>query len=89
VAVPHRAVNRLVLTTSIFNSILPIRIAQVSNISFDAATFELWGALLNGARIVGITRDVALSPKDFAAELREQGVTAMCSHGCAVQSISQ
>jgi amino acid adenylation domain-containing protein/FkbH-like protein len=77
VAVPHRAVNRLVINNDFIRIDPTDRIAQVSNISFDAATFEIWGALLNGAQLVGITRDVALSPKDFAAELREQGITAM------------
>ena len=77
VAVPHRGVSRLVLNTNFIRLDPSDRIAQVSNISFDAATFEIWGALLNGAQLVGITRDVALSPKDFATELREQGITAM------------
>ncbi len=77
VAIPHRAVNRLVLNNDFIRLSPSDRIAQVSNISFDAATFELWGALLNGAQLMGITRDVALSPKDFASELRDQGITAM------------
>jgi amino acid adenylation domain-containing protein/FkbH-like protein len=76
-AVPHRAVNRLVLKTNYIELDASDRIAQVSNISFDAATFEIWGALLNGAQLRGIATDVALSPKDFAGELREQGITAM------------
>jgi amino acid adenylation domain-containing protein/FkbH-like protein len=77
VAVPHRAVNRLVLNTNFISLDASDRVAQVSNISFDAATFELWGALLNGAQLVGVTKDITLSPKDFANELREQGITAM------------
>src|SRR5439155_20195344 len=77
VAVPHRAVNRLVLNTNYVRLDATDKIAQVSNISFDAATFEIWGALLNGGQLIGITTDVALSPRDFARELREQGVTAM------------
>ncbi|HWI59618.1 MAG TPA: amino acid adenylation domain-containing protein, partial [Bacillota bacterium] len=77
VAVPHRAVNRLVLNTDYIHLDATDRIAQVSNFSFDAATFEIWGALLNGGQLVGITKDVALSPRDFARELREQGITAI------------
>jgi amino acid adenylation domain-containing protein/FkbH-like protein len=77
VAVPHRAVNRLVLNTNYIQFTSNDRVAQVSNASFDAATFEIWGALLNGATLVGITRDVTLSPGDFARELREQNISAM------------
>jgi amino acid adenylation domain-containing protein/FkbH-like protein len=77
VEVPHRAVNRLVLKTNYIELDASDRMAQVSNISFDAATFEIWGALLNGAQLRGIATDVALSPQEFAGELREQGITAM------------
>jgi len=77
VAVPHKAVNRLVFNTNYIN-LQPLDVvAQVSNCSFDAATFEIWGALLNGARLVVITKDVALSPKEFADQLREQGITVL------------
>ena len=74
---PHRAVNRLVFKTNYIELDSTDRIAQVSNISFDAATFEIWGALLNGGQLRGITTDVVLSPNEFAGELREQGITAM------------
>ena len=77
VAVPHRGINRLVLNTNYIQLGESDRIAQVSNISFDAATFEIWGALLNGGQLRGIAAEVALSPHDFARELREQGITAM------------
>ena len=77
VAVPHRAVNRLVLDTNYITLRPDDRIAQVSNVSFDAATFEIWGALLNGARLVGIARDVTLSPQDLAAVIREQQISVM------------
>jgi amino acid adenylation domain-containing protein len=77
VAVPHKAVNRLVFNTNYIN-LQPLDVvAQVSNCSFDAATFEILGALLNGARLVVITKDVALSPKEFADQLREQGITVL------------
>ena len=77
VAVPHRAVNRLVLNTNYVQFNSDDRVAQVSTASFDAATFEIWGALLNGATLVGINRDISLSPADFAHELREQNISAM------------
>src|SRR5262249_20215536 len=47
------------------------RIAQASNTSFDAATFEIWGALLRGGTSVGIGRGVTLAPAELARSLRE------------------
>jgi thioesterase domain-containing protein len=52
-------------------------IAQVSNASFDAITFEVWGALLNGARVVVIPTEVVLSPKAFAADIQRYGITTL------------
>ena len=53
------------------------RSAQASNSSFDASTFEIWGALLAGAEIVVIDKDVALAPQEFARELRERRITTL------------
>jgi amino acid adenylation domain-containing protein len=77
VAIPHRAVNRLVLNCNWIRLGPGSRIAQISNVAFDAATFEIWGALLNGGMLVGISQAIALSPRDFAHELHEQQISAM------------
>ncbi|MEG4916422.1 amino acid adenylation domain-containing protein [Microcoleus sp. B7-D4] len=77
VGVPHRAVNRLVINTNyIYFQPLDV-VAFASNFSFDAATFEIWGALLNGAKLVVITKDVALSPDEFVAQIHSQGITVL------------
>jgi amino acid adenylation domain-containing protein len=75
--IPHRAIVRLVRNTNYIEIRPDDRIAHVSNFSFDAATFEIWGALLNGATVVGIDRDIALSPSPFAEELRTNRITAL------------
>ncbi|HEX9940303.1 MAG TPA: amino acid adenylation domain-containing protein, partial [Longimicrobium sp.] len=51
------------------------RVAQASNASFDAAVFEIWGALLHGAALVGVGHDVLLSAPLLARALREGGIT--------------
>jgi amino acid adenylation domain-containing protein len=75
VLIPHRGVARLVLNSNYLQADASDRFAQVSNISFDAATFEIWGALLHGARLVIITRDVMLAPREFAAQIKKHEVT--------------
>jgi amino acid adenylation domain-containing protein len=77
VEIPHRAINRLVRNTDYYQVEATDRIVQASSVSFDAATFEIWGALLNGAQLVGIDKDVLLNSKSLAAFLQEQSITAL------------
>ncbi|HEY9878197.1 MAG TPA: amino acid adenylation domain-containing protein [Leptolyngbyaceae cyanobacterium] len=77
VMVPHRAVNRLVCETNYVQIETCDRIAQVANLAFDAATFEVWGALLNGAQLIGIDRETTLSPTDFAEQLEQQQISIL------------
>jgi amino acid adenylation domain-containing protein len=77
VVVPHQAVVRLVRGTDYVQLGPDDRVAQASNSSFDAATFEVWGALLNGGRLVGLERATVLSPGLLAAALRREGVSAL------------
>jgi amino acid adenylation domain-containing protein len=76
-AVPHRAVVRLVVNTEYIRLGPNDRVAQASNSSFDAATFEVWGALLNGARLVGVSRDELLSPGALAARIEESRISTL------------
>jgi amino acid adenylation domain-containing protein len=77
VVVSHRAVVRLVMGADYIALGPDDRVAQMSSISFDAAHFEIWGPLLNGGRIVGISRDISLSPSEFAADLKDEGITVL------------
>ncbi|MDZ7960513.1 MAG: amino acid adenylation domain-containing protein [Aulosira sp. DedQUE10] len=77
VAVTHKAVNRLVCNTNYINLEPADKVAQASNISFDAATFEIWGALLNGAELVGIKKDVILSPQELTLQLKLKGISVL------------
>ena len=77
VSVSHQAVNRLVMTTDYVELGPSEVIAQASNISFDAATFEIWGALLNGARLVLIAKDTLISAKSLSAAIERHGITTL------------
>jgi amino acid adenylation domain-containing protein/non-ribosomal peptide synthase protein (TIGR01720 family) len=77
VAVPHRAVTRLVCRTDYISLKPADRVAQASSASFDAATFEIWGALLHGARLVGVPKDVLLSPPELASVLEHEPITVL------------
>ncbi len=77
VAIPHRGVIRLVKNATYVDFAPSEVFAQVSNASFDAITFEVWGALLNGGKLVIVPQEVLLSPHRFAEAIQEHGLTAM------------
>ncbi|MBD2607362.1 non-ribosomal peptide synthetase [Scytonema hofmannii FACHB-248] len=89
VAVPHKAVNRLVCNTNYIKLLPSDKVAQASNASFDAATFEIWGALLNGAQLVGVSKDITLSPHEFALKLREKGISILFLTTALFQQIAR
>ncbi len=77
VCVPHRAVINLVVNCDYVELGAEDVVAQISNCCFDAAVFEIWGALLNGSRLVGIGREDVLSAERFSAQLERHGVTTL------------
>ncbi|OKK08052.1 non-ribosomal peptide synthetase [Streptomyces sp. CB03234] len=77
VMVEHRSVLRLVCGTDYVSFGPRERLAQVADASFDALTFELWGALLHGGAVCVIEAGQLLTPGGLAAALSEHGVTGM------------
>jgi amino acid adenylation domain-containing protein len=77
VVVPHRAIARLVLETDYVQIEPADRVALASNVAFDAATFEIWGALLNGATLVVVSPEVATSPALLAREIRQRRLSVL------------
>jgi amino acid adenylation domain-containing protein len=52
VMVEHRNITNLVDRPNYVDITVDDRFLQLAPVAFDAATFEIWGALLNGARVV-------------------------------------
>ncbi|MGH8714100.1 MAG: non-ribosomal peptide synthetase, partial [Casimicrobiaceae bacterium] len=77
VVVPHRAIVRLVVDTDYLQLGAGDVVAHIANPAFDAATFEIWGALLNGSQLAAIPYQTMLSPPAFAAALDQHAATAM------------
>ena len=77
VVVPHRAVTRLVINTDYCRPGPGDVVALASTFSFDASTFEIWGALLNGARLAPIDADTMLNPRALAKALHDHRVTTL------------
>jgi len=77
VVVPHRAVVRLVIDNDYVRLGADDAIGFAASPAFDATTFEVWGALLNGAKVVVIAQRVLLDAPALAAELQRAGVSVL------------
>jgi arthrofactin-type cyclic lipopeptide synthetase A len=77
VMVEHHSVVRLVTTRDYVQLDSSTVMAQASNTSFDAATFEIWGALLNGGRLVVVEKDTLIHAERLAAQIHEDGINVL------------
>lgn len=77
VMVEHHSVVRLVTTRDYVQLDSTTVMAQASNTSFDAATFEIWGALLNGGRLVVVEKDTLVHAERLAAQIHEDGINVL------------
>ncbi|QVM89273.1 amino acid adenylation domain-containing protein [Pseudomonas entomophila] len=77
VRVAHRGITRLVLNNGYADFNAQDRIAFAANPAFDAATMDVWGALLNGGQVLVIDHQTLLEPARFGATLREGGASVL------------
>ena len=76
VMIPHRGILRLVSDCNFANLGPEEVILHLAPLSFDASTFELWGALLNGGRLA-IVPAPHPSLDEIADAIRINGVTTL------------
>ena len=76
IGIPHRGVVRLVRNTNYYDFGPGETLLQLAPISFDASTFEVWGSLLNGGRLVVMPPD-APSLEELAGALQQHGITTL------------
>jgi arthrofactin-type cyclic lipopeptide synthetase A len=77
VMVEHRSVVRLVTSQDYVQLDSGTVMAQASNTSFDAATFEIWGALLNGGRLVVVDKDTLVHAERLAAQIQKDSINVL------------
>jgi amino acid adenylation domain-containing protein len=76
VMIEHRGILRLVLEPNYMDISSKDVFLQLAPMSFDASTFEIWGALLNGARLVLIDTEKP-SLAEIAQVITEHKVTVL------------
>jgi amino acid adenylation domain-containing protein len=75
--IAHKGVVRLVRNTNYIDLAPEDRILLTGAIVFDATTFEIWGALLNGGSLYIAERETILDPKALGEELAKNDITIL------------
>ena len=75
--IPHRAVINLISNKKLIPYDKDARMAHISNAAFDAATFEIWGALLHKIGLFIFPRAKLLSIDAFSDFLQKERITIL------------
>ncbi|MHB0790163.1 AMP-binding protein, partial [Bradyrhizobium sp. 5.13L] len=77
VAVPHRAVNRLVINNGYAEFSWSDRVAWVGNPAFSISTLEVWAPLLHGGRLIVVPYTAVLQPDILCGLVQQNSVTVL------------
>jgi len=75
--ITHQGISSLVKNTNYIHFSPDDSVAQISNPAFDAISFEVWGALLNGLCLKIISKEVLLSVVDFSQTIQSLNISIM------------
>ncbi|MFP4122418.1 amino acid adenylation domain-containing protein [Coleofasciculus sp.] len=76
VCILHRGVVRLVKNTNYAHFGVDEVVLQLASIAFDAATFEIWGPLLNGSKLVLMQAKIPSLP-EIATAIKQHNITTL------------
>jgi amino acid adenylation domain-containing protein len=88
IMVEHRGIVRLARNTDYVQLGPGDVVAQASDTSSHVATFEIWGALLAGARLVVMNKDVLLSPAVLAKDLDRNNIITLFLHAAVFHQVA-
>lgn len=77
VMVEHRSVIRLVKNTNYIDFYPEDQILLTGAVSFDATTFEVWGALLNGLTLHLVDETILLDPDKLGSYIHHHQITIL------------
>lgn len=75
--IEQKSVIRLVRDTNYMNFTSGLTILQTGSMSFDASTFEVWGALLNGGKLVLVESETITDAKKLSECMVKNQVNTM------------
>lgn len=75
--IEHKSVIRLVHKPSYVKLNEGTRLLQTGSLSFDAATFEIWGILMNGGRLYLANNDIIMDPQALKQAIEESHINMM------------
>ncbi len=77
VMIEHHSISRLVINTNYIQLDASVRILQTGSLAFDASTFEIWGALLNGGCFCRPPEHAVLDATEMKHFVQQYGMTTM------------